>query len=95
MNFNAAVRVPEEVLFSELDNEAVLLNVSAGQYFGLDAVGTTMWQVLTSAASAEAAYVELLDRFDVSAETLRADIECLLQELMSEGLVYLDGESAR
>jgi len=37
---DAAFRIPDEVIFRELDGEAVVLNLDTGVYFGLDAVGT-------------------------------------------------------
>jgi len=40
------VRVNEGVLFPELQGEAVLLHPDSGMYFGLDLVGTRMWQLI-------------------------------------------------
>ncbi len=43
---DAAFRIPDEVIFRELDGEAVILNLDTGIYFGLDAVGTRIWRLI-------------------------------------------------
>src|SRR5437660_11811517 len=40
------VKINEEVLFQELQGEAVLLNLKSGVYLGLDSVGTRIWNLL-------------------------------------------------
>ena len=39
---HSAVKVAPDVLFSEVQGEAVLLNVKTGIYFGLNQVGTNI-----------------------------------------------------
>jgi hypothetical protein len=39
---NSTLRVPDDVLFRDLDGEAVILNLRTGTYFGLDEVGMRM-----------------------------------------------------
>lgn len=82
--------VPETVLFRELDGEAVILNLETESYLGLDAVGTRMWNVLTAQPSIEAAYQVLLAEYDVAPETLRADLERLIGEMLEHKLVNLE-----
>jgi hypothetical protein len=84
---NVRVTAEEGVLFRQLGEEAVLLSLEGGTYFGLDAVGTRMWLALTSAPSAEAAVVALLDEFEVDRETLTSDLAELVGKLRSAGLV--------
>ena len=87
--FERCVRVPSDVLLSELDGEAVLLNLKTETYFGLDEVGTRMWSALTEAASVQAAYDMLLAEYDVNAERLREDLVGLLEKLVGNGLLEL------
>jgi hypothetical protein len=48
--------VPQHVMVRVLDNEAVFLNLETEEYFGLDQMGTRMWQLLTAAASIDGAF---------------------------------------
>jgi len=78
---------PEHVMFRELDGEAVLLNLQNEMYYGLDEVGTRMWQLLTTSDSVQAAMDTMLEEFDVSPETLEKDVAKMIKELLEQGLL--------
>jgi hypothetical protein len=86
-SFSARIVVPADVLFRQLDQEAVILNLDSGLYFGLDAVGTDMWRALTTSDSIQAAYEKLLDEYDVAPDALRGDLEELIEKLAADGLL--------
>jgi hypothetical protein len=87
MNFSAKVIIPDGVLFREIQGEAVLLNLDSENYFGLDSVGTRFWQVLTNSQTIADAYEILLTEYDVSPEVLMSDINELVSNLVSRGLL--------
>lgn len=87
------VTVPESVLFRDLDGEAVLLETGSGRYYGLDAVGTRMWNLLREHGETEAVCRDLLLEYDVLEDRLREDLEKLVQDLSSRGLLRLDGRT--
>jgi hypothetical protein len=83
------VAVPRDVLINVIDGESVLLNLKSESYFGLDDVGTRMWQVLTESESIEAAQASLLSEYDVQPQQLRQDLEDLIQQLVEHGLIEI------
>lgn len=87
--FAMHVSVPEDVLVRELDGESVILNLNNGQYFGLDEVGTRMFQVLSKSRSIESAFKVLLLEYDVSEDLLRRDLHDLVEKMVKHGLVEL------
>jgi hypothetical protein len=87
--FSAKVRVPEDVLVSELDGESVLLKLQSESYFGLDHIGTRIWELLLSSDSVQAAYEALLQEFEVDADRLRRDMTELLDSLSQQGLLEI------
>jgi hypothetical protein len=87
--FSERATVPTNVLIRFLDQESVLLNLETERYFGLDAVGTRMWQVATAAATVEAALAQLLEEYDAPEERLRADLAKLLDHLVENGLIAM------
>ena len=89
ISFSERAVVPRNVLIRFLDHESVLLNVDTEKYFGLDSVGTRMWQLATSAPSVDAAMAQLLEEYDVSADTLRSDLSGLLEHLKENGLIVM------
>jgi hypothetical protein len=86
-SFSDRVEVPKDVLVRFIDKESVLLNLDTECYYGLDEVGTRMWQIVTAAPSIEKAYEELLSEFDVEAELLRQHFSELLGRLEDLGLL--------
>jgi hypothetical protein len=75
------------VVAAELDQEAVLLNVETGLYFGLDAVGAEVWKLLEQGATEHEIMEHLLAEFDVEPSQLRADMREFLDQLLSHGLI--------
>jgi hypothetical protein len=83
------VVIPEAVLIRVLGEESVLLNLDSESYFGLDAVGTRMWNAIASAPSLRAAFDELAAEYEVDPSHLRTDLAGLVRELSEAGLVRL------
>ncbi len=81
------VSVAPDVLHQELGGETVLLNLANESYFGLDEVGTRIWQVLAETSSLPDVVTRLLEEYDVAPEQLRADVERLVTQLAEAGLV--------
>jgi len=89
ISFDDRVSVPSNVLVRVLDQESVLLNLNTERYFGLDAVGTRMWHLVTSAPSVESACAQLMDEFDVNPQILRSNLSDLLDHLNENGLIHV------
>ncbi|MFB2935999.1 PqqD family protein [Aerosakkonemataceae cyanobacterium BLCC-F154] len=87
ISFEMRVSVPEDVLIRELDGESVILNLKSERYFGLDRVGTRIWEVLSSSETIAAAYQTLLSEYNVVPEKLETDLSNLLEQLVQHGLI--------
>jgi hypothetical protein len=81
------VRVADDVVFRELDGETVLLNLQSGLYFGLDPVGTRMWQLCQQGGSIRSVWETLQSEFDAPADILRSDLLEFVDELVTQGLI--------
>lgn len=79
--------VSESVVAAELEDEAVLLNVETGIYFGLDAVGSRIWELLSEGTSDDTLIDRLLAEYEVGADRLRSDVTTFLSELENKGLI--------
>jgi len=86
-SFSDHVGVPKHVLVRFVEKESVFLNLETECYYGLDEIGTRMWQVVTAAPTIEIAYEQLLSEFDVEAEPLRQNLSELLGRLVDLGLL--------
>ena len=81
------MKISKEVLSQEIKGETVLLDLASERYFGLDAVGTRLWQLLNERYSRDQLITVMLEEFEVEREQLEADIDALLEELISAGLI--------
>ena len=87
ISFSDRVRVPDDVLISNLQEESVILNLESERYYGLDKVGTRFLSVLNTSESIEAAYELLRHEYDVDAHVLRQDLLELVEDLVKQGIL--------
>lgn len=84
------VSLSPDALFQEVNGELVILDLASEKYFGLDAVGTRIWQLLNENQSLGEVKKVILSEYEVSQEQLEADIKQLLDSLQQAGLVKLE-----
>jgi hypothetical protein len=73
----------------KLGDEAAIVNLKNGVYYGLDPVGARIWSVITQPITFAEIRRELLAAYDVDARTLDADIREFLHELAGQGLIEI------
>ena len=89
MNMNQTITLSPEVISQEVSGETVLLDLESENYFGLDEVGTRIWQLIKETSDLQAIYNTLLEEYEVEEERLQTDLEALLGEIASLGLITL------
>lgn len=77
----------EKVLFQEVSDEMVLLDLSSEKYFGLDEVGTRIWLLLNEGKSERQILDVLEEEYEVDRGTLVRDVAELLGKLVEAGLI--------
>jgi hypothetical protein len=90
MNLNQTISLSPDVISQEVSGETVLLDLQSENYFGLDEVGTRIWQLIGETGDLEAVYKTLLGEYEVSEERLLRDLDALLGEIAALGLVKLE-----
>lgn len=80
----------DQVMFQELDGEAVLLDLASEQYFGLDRVGTRIWHLLDEHDTLESVHAALCREYDAPPERIADDLRALVDRLAEAGLVTLE-----
>ena len=80
-------RVATDVVSRGVRDETVLLNLESEEYFGLDPVGTRMWQVIEETGDPEEVIRRLLEEYEVEESVLRQDLTDLIERLEKAGLL--------
>ena len=80
-------------VFSRLADEAVILNMDKGVYYGLNAVGARVWELIQTPQTLSALCAAVTDEYAVDPEQCRQDIQTLLAEMQAQGLVAVSEAS--
>ena len=84
--------ISEEALSQEVNGETVILDLNSESYFGLDEVGTRIWQLLQENGDVQKTFDVMLQEFDVDAERLETDMHELLKMLDKHGLITIQNK---
>jgi hypothetical protein len=76
-----------DVVFRDLDGEAVILDLASGTYFGLNGVGTRVWQLVDAGQSAAQIVDALAAEYDADRATIEQDVARLLDALSARRLI--------
>lgn len=76
----------EDVLFQNLDGEAVLLDLASETYFGLNEVGTKVWELLESSPTLGEIVSLLQSEYEVESARAESDVLDLATRLIEAGL---------
>ena len=85
------VTIPDHVLFQRLDGEAVILDVQTGGYFGLNGVGTFVWERLAEGLDTRAVIDALCEQYEVDQATASADAQTFFSALHQQKLIEIHG----
>jgi len=87
ISLDSQLRCAPDVLSRNLDGETVLLDLETGTYFGLDAVGTRIWELIAQNQPPPAILKVILDEYDVDEQRARTDLLEPLGALVAKGLI--------
>ena len=73
-------------VFRDLDGEAVILDLDSGTYFGLNAVGTRIWQLMERDGRLTAVLDDLRTEYDAAPDVLERDLLDLVARLVDARL---------
>jgi hypothetical protein len=79
-------------LSSELQGDVVLLQLDQARYFGLEGVGSRVWQLLAIPRSVQQIVEFICGEYQVSPEKCQVDLLRLLAELYQAELIEVQDE---
>lgn len=80
--------INSNVLYSLIENEAVLMSIEEGYYYALDPVGTSIWNILTKHPSTlKELATQLMEEYDVDKETCMKDVQDFIDDMASKKLI--------
>jgi hypothetical protein len=86
---DASVVATERQLSTTLGDEVVILGLDDSMYYGLTGTGARIWELVQSPRTIEEIVTAITTEFDVDRERAEADLDALLAELQSRGLIAI------
>ncbi|SRR5687767_14851561 len=84
----------KDQLTSDIGSETVILGLSSGRYYGVEAVGARIWQLIQEPTAVADVRQTIVLEYEVDPERCEADLLKLLQRMIDAGLVEVRSESA-
>ena len=81
------VKKSQNQVSCNLNDQVAILNLKSSLYFGLDEVGTYIWEALGSPQSVDTLCAAMRERFEVDEVLCADDVLKFLTELQRAGLV--------
>jgi hypothetical protein len=79
----------KDQLSCDLAGEAAIVNLKNGVYYGLDAVGARVWNLMREPVTIQTIIDSLLEVYAVERATLQSDIHRFLHQLFAQGLIEI------
>lgn len=80
----------DDAVESAVGDETVILHLTNGTYYGLDAVGTRIWGLIKEHVATPEICRRLADEYGVEQATIEADARRFLGDLEAQGIL-VDG----
>ena len=77
----------QDVVSERVGDDLVLVHLGTNEIFALNPTGARFWELLVLGESREAIEAQLLAEYDVSQDTLAAEIDTMLAELARQKMV--------
>lgn len=92
-NRSIVKRSPNHVA-TDMAGETVVLDMTSGMYYGMDAVAGTIWNFLDEPRTIEEIQATVLAEYEIDPESCERDVMTFLEALKSAGLVEVVHENA-
>ena len=84
---NQTWRISEDAVASAVGGETVILHLGNGNYYGLDTVGTLLWEGLKQGKLPTEICETILSEYEVERSVVENDLAQFLEELKANELV--------
>lgn len=89
LNPDEIIQLNQNLLYSKVGDEIVLLTVESGKYFKVDSVGSRIWEVIKEPISINSLCKQLMEEYDVSLEQCKEDVMPFLERLQNDNLILI------
>jgi len=89
IDINTVVIQNKNLDSTDLDGEKVMMNIDRGKYYGLNEVGSRIWELLEEPKQVSGLISTLLEEYDVDRSTCESSVLAFLSKLYDEELIEI------
>lgn len=89
INENLSVVQATDVVTAEIDGETLMMRIENGMYYGLDNIGSRVWELITEPRQVSHLIEYLFETYEVEKAQCQSDTLELLNQLFAEGLIRI------
>jgi hypothetical protein len=79
-----------DLLFNEIDGEVVMLSIENSEYYGIDKVGSRIWELLEQPLRYKNLIAKLMAEYEVSEQQCLEDTLAFLAKLTEKKLLLIE-----
>jgi hypothetical protein len=87
IGLETAIKRSENILFSDIDQDKVMIDIERGAYFGMNPVAGEIWEFLATPQTPLQLVEKLLAVYEIDSETCQAETLQVLQRMARLKLV--------
>lgn len=92
ITLNSRVVRSEDFITSTVDNDLVMMSLKKGTYYGLDTIGSHVWEHIAQPITVHDLCQTLTERFEVEPTQCQTDVLAFLNELQQEKMIHVVAE---
>lgn len=81
------LRTDPSVVFNEMDGEIIMMSIANGEFYGINALGSRIWQMLETPKAVSEICDGLMSDFDVTREQCEQDVLLFLTRMVEKGVM--------
>jgi hypothetical protein len=89
LTLDSVVQRNPKLVASQMDGEVVMMSIDDGAYYGLDEIGSRIWELMEIPVKVNSILVSLLEEFEVEKEECVTDTLEFLNDLMDKNLLLV------
>jgi hypothetical protein len=94
MQMQTILKRNPEPLAVDMDGETVMMDMESGNYFGINSVGSYIWNLLENECTLQSILDSVQQHFEINNDdTVEADITAFLSDMLEQNLIETADES--
>lgn len=89
ITLDTKITIPDTLFLQTVDEDTILLDTNTQEYFSLNKVGTTIWDIMSKVNNLKEVKKEILEIYDIDEKQVESDILKFVEALDEKKLITI------